>query len=216
MTKKEKVAIIDYGVGNLFSVNKAFSRVGIESYITSDASQILESTKVVLPGVGAFRNGMRKLTEAGLVSVVKEFASSGKPLLGICLGAQLLLESSQEFGFTAGLGIIQGDVVEIPRESIIAENIRVPHIGWNNLIYAGGISSTVGTILEDIPEKSMAYFVHSYMLSPVNSAYRLADVDYNGINISAVMRCDNVTGIQFHPEKSGQIGLQILRNFCDS
>jgi glutamine amidotransferase len=216
MTKIEKVAIIDYGVGNLFSVNKAFSRIGIDSFITSDPSEILESTKVVLPGVGAFRNGMRKLTDAGLISVVKEVASSGKPLLGICLGAQLLLESSQEFGFTAGLGIIKGEVVEIPRESSTTENIRVPHIGWNNLIYVGGVATTTRTILEAIPEKSMAYFVHSYMLSPEDSVHRLADVDYHGINISAVIKRNNVTGTQFHPEKSGEIGLQILRNFCDS
>jgi glutamine amidotransferase len=216
MTKIEKVAIIDYGVGNLFSVNKAFSRIGIYSFVTSDPSEILKSTKVVLPGVGAFRNGMRKLTEAGLVSVVKEVASSGKPLLGICLGAQLLLERSQEFGFTAGLEIIKGEVVEIPRESSTAESIRVPHIGWNNLIYASGTASTNGTILQAIPEKSMAYFVHSYMLSPEDSGHRLADVDYHGINISAVIKSNNVTGTQFHPEKSGEIGLQILRNFCDS
>ncbi len=216
MTEIEKVAIIDYGVGNLFSVNKAFSRIGIDSFVTSEPREILKSTKVVLPGVGAFRNGMRKLTEAGLVSVVKEVARSGKPLLGICLGAQLLLERSQEFGFTAGLGIIKGEVVEIPRESRTAESIRVPHIGWNNLIYTGGTASTNGTILQAIPEKSMAYFVHSYMLSPEDSRHRLADVDYHGINISAVIKSNNVTGTQFHPEKSGEIGLQILRNFCDS
>ena len=216
MKKIEKVAIIDYGVGNLFSVNKAFSRIGFDSFITSEPKEILASTRVVLPGVGAFGNGMRKLTEAGLIAVVKEFANSGKPFLGICLGAQLLLDSSQEFGITSGLGIIKGQVVEIPKESSTEENIRVPHIGWNNLIYTGGIEATRGTILETIPEKSMAYFVHSYMLSPEDPRHRLADVDYHGINISAVIKSDNVTGTQFHPEKSGEIGLQILRNFCDS
>lgn len=216
MKKIKKVAIIDYGVGNLFSVNKAFTRIGVDSFITSKPSEILASTRVVLPGVGAFGNGIRKLVEADLVSVVKEFASSGKPLLGICLGAQLLLESSQEFGITSGLGIIKGEVVEIPKESSTQDSIRVPHIGWNNLIYSGGTASTRGTILESIPEKSMAYFVHSYMLSPEDSGHRLADVDYQGIIISAVIKCNNVSGTQFHPEKSGEIGLQILRNFCDS
>ena len=216
MKKIEKVAIIDYGVGNLFSVNKAFSRIGFDSFITSEPNEILASTRVVLPGVGAFGNGMRKLAEAGLIAVVKEFANSGKPLLGICLGAQLLLESSLEFGKTSGLGIIKGQVVEIPKVSSTEYNIRVPHIGWNNLIYEGGTESTRGTILEAIPEKSMAYFVHSYMLSPEDSGHRLADVDYHGINISAVIKSDNVTGTQFHPEKSGEIGLRILRNFCDS
>ena len=134
MKKIEKVAIIDYGVGNLFSVNKAFSRIGFDSFITSEPKEILASTRVVLPGVGAFGNGMRKLTEAGLIAVVKEFANSGKPFLGICLGAQLLLDSSQEFGITSGLGIIKGQVVEIPKESSNEENIHVHHMGWNNLI----------------------------------------------------------------------------------
>jgi glutamine amidotransferase len=216
MRKIDKVAIINYGVGNLFSVDKAFGRIGYDSFITSEPFEILASTRVVLPGVGAFGNGMRKLTEAGLVAVVKEFANSGKPLLGICLGAQLLLESSEEFGITSGLGVINGQVVEIPKESSTEDNIRVPHIGWNNLIYGSGAESTRGTILEAIPEKSMAYFVHSYMLSPTNPAHRLADVNYHGINISAVIKSGNITGTQFHPEKSGEIGLQILRNFCES
>jgi len=215
MRQIEKVAIIDYGVGNLFSVNKAFSRIGFDSFITSEPNEILASTRVVLPGVGAFGNGMRKLAEAGLIAAIKEFASSGKPLLGICLGAQLLLESSQEFGKTSGLGIIKGEVVEIPKESKTEDNIRVPHIGWNNLIYSGGTASTKGTILESIPEMSMTYFVHSYMLSPEDSAHRLADVDYHGLNIAAVIQEKNVVGTQFHPEKSGETGLKLLRNFCE-
>lgn len=214
MKKFEKVAIIDYGVGNLFSVNKAFSRIGVDSFITSEPMEILESTRVVLPGVGAFGHGMQKLVEAGLEVVVKEVASSGKPLLGICLGAQLLLENSQEFGKTSGLGIIKGEVIEIPKESKTEENIRVPHIGWNGLNYSGGTASTKGTILESIPEMSMTYFVHSYMLSPENPAHRLAEVDYHGLNITAVIQEKNVVGTQFHPEKSGETGLKLLRNFC--
>ncbi len=215
MKNIEKVAIVDYGVGNLFSVNKAFSRIGFDSFITAKPDEILASTRVVLPGVGAFGNGMRKLAEAGLIAVIKEFASSGKPLLGICLGAQLLLENSQEFGETSGLGIIKGEVVEIPKKSRTEDNIRVPHIGWNNLIYSGGIDSTRGTILDSIPEMSMTYFVHSYMLSPEQSANRLSHVDYQGLNIAAVIQEKNVVGTQFHPEKSGETGLKLLRNFCE-
>ena len=216
MKSNERVAIIDYGIGNLFSVNKAFARIGINSFVTSDAREILNSTRVVLPGVGAFKNGMQKLIEAELVSVVKDLADSGKPLLGICLGAQLLLESSEEFGTTAGLGIIKGKVIEIPNQSRTEDDIRVPHIGWNNLVFPGGVTSTKGTILDSIPQKSMTYFVHSFMMSPDDPANRLADVDYHGVNISAAIKSKNVSGTQFHPEKSADIGLQILRNFCES
>jgi glutamine amidotransferase len=136
MSKCERIAIIDYGVGNLFSVSKAFAQIGREAFVTSDAREIMKSSRVVLPGVGAFKNGMEKLTDAGLVHVVKEVADSGKPLLGICLGAQLLLEGSEEFGITSGLGLIKGKVIEIPNQSRTENNIRVPHIGWNNLIYS--------------------------------------------------------------------------------
>ncbi|ASY11440.1 glutamine amidotransferase [Candidatus Planktophila dulcis] len=216
MKSNERVAIIDYGIGNLFSVNKAFARIGINSFVTSDVREILNSTRVVLPGVGAFKNGMQKLIEAELVSVVKDLADSGKPLLGICLGAQLLLESSEEFETTAGLGIIKGKVIEIPNQSRTEDNIRVPHIGWNNLVFPGGVTSTKGTILDSIPQKSMTYFVHSFMMSPDDPANRLADVDYHGVNISAAIKSKNVSGTQFHPEKSADIGLQILRNFCES
>jgi glutamine amidotransferase len=125
------------------------------------------------------------------------------------------LENSQEFGKTSGLGIIKGEVIEIPKESKTEDNIRVPHIGWNSLVYSGGASSTEGTILESIPELSMTYFVHSYMLSPDNPAHRLAYVDYHGLNIAAVIQEKNVVGTQFHPEKSGETGLKLLRNFCE-
>lgn len=216
MKNNERIAIIDYGIGNLFSVNKAFARIGKDSFITSDTREIMDSSRVVLPGVGAFRNGMEKLTEADLVGVVKDVANSGKPLLGICLGAQLLLESSEEFGDTSGLGLIKGKVIEIPNKSKTEDNIRVPHIGWNNLVFSGGPSSTKGTILDSIPENSMTYFVHSFMMDPDDAKNRLADVDYHGVNISAVITCKNITGTQFHPEKSGELGLEILRNFCES
>lgn len=216
MSKNERVAIVNYGIGNLFSVNKAFASIGKNSIITSNAREILNSTRVVLPGVGAFKNGMKKLADSGLVDAIKEVAASGKPLLGICLGAQLLLESSEEFGTTPGLGLIKGKVIEIPVQSKEVDNIRVPHIGWNNLIYSRGLSATTGTILDSIPENSMTYFVHSFMMNPDDSNNRLADVHYQGINISAVIKKENVSGTQFHPEKSGDVGLKMLRNFCEA
>ena len=215
MTASDRVAIVNYGIGNLFSVHKAFAQIGVNSFITSDAHEILESTRVVLPGVGAFKNGMRKLIDAGLVPVVKDFAKSGKPLLGICLGAQLLLDSSEEFGITAGLGLIKGSVIEIPNHSESENNIIVPHIGWNNLVFPLGKNSVVGTILDSIPEESMTYFVHSFMMNPQDPMKRLADVKYHGLNISAVVQDRNVVGTQFHPEKSGETGLRLLRNFCE-
>jgi glutamine amidotransferase len=214
--KNETVAIIDYGVGNLFSVHKAFSKIGVNSFITSNPEEITSSSKVVLPGVGAFKNGMRKLIETDLSNIVKDVANSGKPLLGICLGAQMLLDSSEEFGDTLGLGLIRGKVTGIPKLSNSGQRIRVPNIGWNNLCYPRGASSTKGTILDSIPETSMTYFVHSFMMSPEDPDTRLADIDYEGIRISAAIKSGNISGTQFHPEKSGTIGLQILRNFCDS
>lgn len=214
--KNETVAIIDYGVGNLFSVHKAFSKIGVNSFITSNPQEIASSSKVVLPGVGAFKNGMSKLIETDLLNIVKDVANSGKPLLGICLGAQMLLDSSEEFGDTLGLGLIRGKVTEIPKLSNSGQRIRVPNIGWNNLCYPRGSSSIKGTILDSIRETSMTYFVHSFMMTPDDPDNRLADIDYEGIRISAAIKSGNISGTQFHPEKSGTVGLQILRNFCDS
>lgn len=216
MKTEEIISIVDYGVGNLYSVSKAFAKIGVRSVITSDASAIMSSSRLVLPGVGAFKNGMSKLISTGLVPVLKDYADTGKPFLGICLGAQLLLEDSNEFGTTKGLGLIPGSSVEIPAKSPSQSRIRVPHIGWNNLLYTNGKKHVKGSILESVDEGSMAYFVHSFMMNPKRLEDRLADVDYHGITISAVIRHKNISGTQFHPEKSGELGLRILRNFCDS
>jgi len=216
MKTEEIVSIVDYGVGNLYSVSKAFAKIGVRSVITSDASAIMNSSRLVLPGVGAFKHGMSKLTSTGLVPVLKDYADTGKPFLGICLGAQLLLEDSNEFGATTGLGLIPGSSVEIPAKSPSESRIRVPHIGWNNLLYTNGEKHVKGSILDSVDEGSMAYFVHSFMMNPKRLEDRLADVEYHGITISAVIRHKNISGTQFHPEKSGELGLRILRNFCGS
>ncbi len=213
----KQIAVIDYGLGNLYSVSKAFGHLGFNATITSDPLEILSSERVVLPGVGAFNTGMKKLTESGLIDVIKQVAQSERPLLGICLGAQMLFERSDEFGSTAGLGLLKGEVIPIPRETSFEQKINVPHIGWNNLIYSNqdAIKNRY-SILKNIPEQSMTYFVHSYMMEPLSTENRIADVDYHGLRIAAIVGRDNVIGTQFHPEKSGDCGLQILRNFCEA
>ena len=216
MKTKKIVTIVDYGVGNLYSVSKALTKIGVDSIITSNASKIMQSSRLVLPGVGAFKHCMSKLNSTGLVPTLKKFAETGKPFLGICVGAQLLLEESSEFGNSEGLGLIEGKVVEIPKKSQSEPKIRVPHIGWNNLMLARTHKVDQQTILDNVQDGSMAYFVHSFMMIPSKIEDCLANVEYYGIRISAVINHAHISGTQFHPEKSGEVGLRILRNFCDS
>lgn len=216
MMNRETVAIVDYGVGNLYSVSKAFAKIDVDSVITSDATRIMKSSRLVLPGVGAFKHCMEKFNSSGLVPAVNDFVAKGNALLGICVGAQILLNNSSEFGSTQGLGLIPGSVIKIPTESPTESCIRVPHIGWNNLIFSQNQKIRKNPLLNSVKEDSMVYFVHSYMMNPINIEDRLADVDYHGVTISAVINHGNIYGTQFHPEKSGEVGLKILRNFCDS
>lgn len=208
-----EVAVIDYGVGNLLSVSRALEHCGARVTITSDAAAILASGLVVLPGVGAFTDGMAALRARGLDSVVRQVAAAGTPLLGICLGMQMLLDESEEFGVTAGLGLIPGRVVQIPTATTTAEPHKIPHIGWNELVLPARRDSWHGGLLGGIDPGEAVYFVHSFMAEPAASAHRLADCHYGGIPISAVLQRDNVLGCQFHPEKSGDVGLRVLKNF---
>jgi len=169
-----------------------------------------------LPGVGAFADGMRGLTERGLDKVVLEFANSGKPLLGICLGMQMLTSVSEEFGEHKGLGIIPGRVMPIPRTTIDGKHHKIPHIGWSGLVLPDDLPGWQGSILEQLNPGDAVYLVHSFDVRPDNKSHRLADCDYNGRVISAAIRLGNVSGTQFHPEKSGQIGLEILGSFLSS
>lgn len=208
-----EVTVIDYGVGNLLSVSRALEHCGARVTITSDATAILTSARVVLPGVGAFADGMAALQAEGLDAVVRQVAATGTPLLGICLGMQMLFDESEEFGATAGLGLIPGRVVNIPETTTTGEPHKIPHIGWNELVLPAQRDSWQSSLLGDVKPGEAVYFVHSFMSAPASPEFRLADCRYGGIPIPAAVTRDNVMGCQFHPEKSGEVGLKILRRF---
>lgn len=208
-----EVTVIDYGVGNLLSVQRGLEQCGAKVVLTSDPEKILAAKRVVLPGVGAFANAMQALESLGLVAVIRELAQHNKPLLGICLGMQLLLEESDEFGVTAGLGLIPGRVIALPKLKLSGESQKIPHIGWSALQPSNVAVGWQHTLLEDNRPGEAAYFVHSFMAVPTNSTHRIADCMYGSHKIAATIGRDNITGCQFHPEKSGEVGLKILRRF---
>jgi glutamine amidotransferase len=209
-----EVTVIDYGVGNLLSVQRGLEYCGAKVTLTADPERILSGSRVVLPGVGAFRNAMMALEALNLVHVIRELGQRGTPLLGICLGMQLLLDQSEEFGITAGLGLIPGSVVAIPVQSTSGEAQKVPHIGWNAMLPSTRRGDWSGTLLQDNQPGEASYFVHSFMAVPADPLHRIADCIYGGHHIPAVIGRDQITGCQFHPEKSGEVGLKILRRFC--
>lgn len=209
-----EVTVIDYGVGNLYSVQRGLEHCGATVTVTSDHQAILASTKIVLPGVGAFGDAMAELRSQGLVPVIQEIARLGKPLLGICLGMQLLFDESEEFGRNEGLGLIPGKVVPVPNTQGDGGKLKVPHIGWQGLVPADG-QVWDGTILSGLRSGEAAYFVHSYMAAVADKGHLLAECIYGGHHVAAVVVRDNVFGCQFHPEKSGEVGLRILRAFCE-
>jgi glutamine amidotransferase len=206
------VTVVDYGVGNLLSVSRALEQCGAQVTLAHDPAQIIEAQHLILPGVGAFKDGMDGLRAGGLVAALRHFATTGRPLLGICLGMQMLLDFSEEFGMHEGLGLISGSVVAIPATSAIGVPHKIPHIGWNEL-QAPDATKWSGTILHDITQGSSVYFIHSFTAFPDDNDCRLADASYDGRLISAVIRSGNIYGCQFHPEKSGEVGLNILRRF---
>ena len=208
-----EVAIVDYGTSNLFSVRRSFEYCGAKVVVSDDSEVLLSAQRLVLPGVGAFADGMRGLIERKLDRVVVKFADSGKPLLGICLGMQMLAGISEEFGEHKGLDIIPGRVRPIPNKTISGESRKIPHIGWSGLLLPKGLSGWEGSILQGLTPGDAIYLIHSFAVQPDNEAHRLADCNYGGWMISAAIRRENVYGAQFHPEKSGPVGLQIIRNF---
>lgn len=203
------IAVVDYGVGNLFSLQCSLNAIGAESVVTSDESVILSADRVILPGVGAFRDAAESLHNCGLDVTVKQCADSGKPLLGICLGMQLLFERSFEYGDYAGLGIVKGSVR--PISDVIAQNLKIPHIGWNALIYPK--DKPKSPLFKYINEHDCVYFVHSFYAADCDEAV-IANTEY-GAMLTAAVGQNNVFGCQFHPEKSGRVGLDILRAFCE-
>ena len=197
--------IIDYGVGNLFSLKSSLAYLGERCTVSSDEEILHEADRIILPGVGAFGDAAEKLRDLGLDRFVRREAESGKPLMGICLGMQLLFESSEEFGKHQGLGLLQGEIVSM--EGRIPIELKIPHIGWNRLI-----RKKEHALLYGLPDLSFVYFVHSYFAHGCDDSL-IAATDY-GQELTAVVAKKNVMGCQFHPEKSGKTGLQILRNFC--
>lgn len=197
------IAIIDYDAGNIKSVEKALIFLGEQAVITRDHNTLLNADGVILPGVGAFGDAMEKLQSYGLVDVIHQYVATGKPFLGICLGLQLLFDSSEESPGVEGLHLLDGKIVKIPAES----GVKVPHIGWNDLSYPNQ-----GTLFQGVLEHSYVYFVHSYYLKASDESIVMATTEY-GTHIHASVEKDNIFGCQFHPEKSSETGMQILRNF---
>ena len=208
-----EVTVIDYGVGNLLSVQRGFEHCGAKVTVTEDPKVILASSKLVLPGVGAFGNAMQALAALGLIEVIREVAQRGTPLLGICLGMQLLLEESEEFGITAGLGLILGRVIPVPTTALSGNVQKIPHIGWSALQPSDLSEGWSGTLLHDNKVGDSAYFVHSFMAVSTDPMHRIADCLYGDHKVPAVIGRNQITGCQFHPEKSGEVGLKILRRF---
>jgi glutamine amidotransferase len=207
------VTVIDYGVGNLLSVRRALEFCGARVTVTADPAAIMAASHVVLPGVGAFANAMESLRRLNLVDVITTVARGGQALLGICLGMQLLMDESEEFTLTSGLGLIPGRVIPVPPLTASGDPQKIPHIGWNSLLPSAGGADWRGTLLEAVHPGESVYFVHSLMAVPEDGRHRIADCQYGRQPVSAVIGRDNITGCQFHPEKSGDVGLRILRRF---
>ena len=211
MTKR--VVVVDYGVGNLYSVQRALEVSGAEEILlSSDPKDISQAEGLVLPGVGAFADGMRGLRERGLLEPIKAYAQSGRPLLGICLGMQMLATASEEFGRHEGLGLIPGEVVAIPDRSVDDQPLKVPFIGWAT-ISPGQARANEGSLLQAHTARAAVYLVHSFQVLPTDPEHLLATYGFGGRRITAAIRSKNITGLQFHPEKSGGVGLEIMRRF---
>lgn len=203
------VAIVDYGVGNLFSLKSSLDRIGQQTIVTGDAQALKQAERIILPGVGAFGDAAEKLAATGLDAVLKELAADGTPILGICLGMQLLFDKSYEYGEHAGLGLVPGRVV--PISDVIAPDLKIPHIGWNALHFPK--DKPVSPLFRYIQENDCVYFVHSYYAVDCTPSV-IATAEY-GTELTAAVENGNVYGTQFHPEKSGTVGLNILRAFCE-
>jgi len=203
-----KIGIIDYGVGNLRSVEKAFSAQGIDAEVSSDEALLRAADKLVLPGVGAFAACMDGLREHRFDRLVLDAVSEGKPLLGVCVGLQMLFDVGYEFGSHPGLGLLRGSVLRFP------ENVRVPHVGWNQVMLRTSHDDNGQALLRGLPDQTFFYFVHSYYVEPLDHGCILGETDYAS-RFASICGRGNVFGVQFHPEKSQAAGLQVFRNFAE-
>jgi imidazole glycerol-phosphate synthase subunit HisH len=203
------IGIVDYGMGNLFSVSKALERLNVPYFISDNKEKLLEADGLLLPGVGAFRDAMELLKETSLDETIKSFVQKGKPLLGICLGMQLLFESSEENGKVEGLGLLSGDAVRIPSRDNKGKEYKVPHMGWNFVSFQTP-SSITANVKEDY-----VYFVHSYYIKDVPNENLIGSAEYAGVTIPAIVGSGTILGMQFHPEKSGELGMKLFKRFTD-
>lgn len=200
------IAIVDYGVGNLFSLISSFNKIGAEIVVTADPQVISDADGIILPGVGAFEDAARKLRDSGLDKVIVEQAQKGKKLMGICLGMQMLFQQSYEYGCHEGLGLLKGNIV--PMKDSIPTDLKIPHIGWNALHF-----TKESNLFKYINQNDCVYFVHSFYATDCDDSV-IATAEY-GKELTAAVQKGNVMGCQFHPEKSGEVGLNILRAFCE-
>jgi imidazole glycerol-phosphate synthase subunit HisH len=206
--KKAKIAIIDFKLSNLFSVAHACEYVGLEAQITSDPKDLKEADALILPGVGAFADALKNLDKLGLTGPILEHINQKKPFMGVCLGLQLLFETSEEFGMHKGLGVFKGKIIKFPNQNPEGKKIRVPHIGWDKVAIK---KST--PFLKGFKNQEFMYFVHSYFALPLENDIIAASTNYEGIEFVSAVSKDNVFAVQFHPEKSGKNGPLLYRNF---
>lgn len=210
--KMQKVVIVDYGIGNVKSMFNAINKIGLNPVLSFNRKQILAADALILPGVGAFRKGMENLHNAGLFETIHEFVKTGKPFLGVCLGMQMLLEESEEFGYTPGLGLIKGKVVKLPISAETED--KLPHVSWNELRQPSS-GRWSNTILRGINSGTDVYFVHSFVAVPTSPSDVLSITSYGGVDFCSAIHHENIFGTQFHPEKSSIDGLSILTNFVN-
>jgi glutamine amidotransferase len=217
MSSPHKVTLLDYGMCNMLNVARAFEHAGADLVVTEDPKTALTAERLVVPGVGAFSDSMAEVKARGHDDAIRRFVESGRPMLGICVGMQILFEGSDEFGETPGLGIIGGWIRAVQPNGVNDLPQRVPHIGWNNLLYPQTNRTWEGTMLADAKaDRAAVYFVHSFAAMPTDPADRLADCEYGGHRLAAAINRDNVTASQFHPERSGEVGIEMLRRFIRS
>jgi len=204
-----KIGVIDYDIGNVRSTLSAFENQGADVFLTRDREKILASDGLVLPGVGAFQHGMASLRKYNLVKDIKDYIETGKPFIGICLGMQMLFDNSEEFGLSSGLGLISGSVIKLPTKEV--KNEKLPHVSWNELNIVK--SKWDGTILDGINEGSDMYFVHSFIADPEDRSNILSMTEYSGYKFCSSVHKNNIYVCQYHTEKSGKVGLNVIKNF---
>ena len=204
-----KISVIDYGMGNVFSLQNALKTLGYDSLLTDQKDVILNSDLVILPGVGAFADGMQKLRQRGLVKTLNQAREKGIHILGICLGMQLLFEKSHEFGVSEGLGFLEGEVIQFEERRELGTNYKVPHMGWNSLT-----PSSSNQLFQEV-SKLHGYFVHSFFVVPKDQSVIVATAHHAGVEFTAMVQKDSLTGMQFHPEKSAQKGLDLLKAYLN-